>query len=219
MTRATYLDRRWPDVPLFQDVAQRWCDDQSRLLMELVWGGIDLLVVQLEAVPLRKDDEAKEEALNKLLSIYVQQCLSGDEPFCFIHQPPETAKRKRGKGRSPTPDHGFLLFDHPRSIWPLEGKVLDDEHDVTAYVHEITGNFLTGRYASFSSEGAMLGYLLDGDPNVALDRIRARLGTPTIPHPDFSNRPHRVSHHLKRRKRTGLAAFDCHHLIVTLRME
>lgn len=88
MKRQTYLERRWPDSPAFQQMAHRWCQDQSRLLLGLIWQGYDQLLSQdLKVVPFSDADEVKEESLNELLAIRIDQCKSGDEPFCVIHQP------------------------------------------------------------------------------------------------------------------------------------
>jgi hypothetical protein len=163
-------------------------------------------------------DEGKEETLNSLLALKVAKYMSGDEPFTYLHQPPETAKRKRGKGKSPTPDSGFMLYENPRTIWPIEGKVLKQETDLTAYIAEIRGNFLTARYATFSREGAMLGYLFRGDPNAALDEIGTRLKTKLDLHPHFSDRPHRISAHTRKQRspRNSTEEFHCHHLILLI---
>jgi hypothetical protein len=217
MTRRTYLDRRWPDTPLFQDVAMEWCADQSRLLLELLWRACDLLLDGFYEVSLSANDEAKEETLNFLIAGKVNHCMSGDEPFWFPPQPPETARRKRGKGSSPTPDHGFVPYEYPRSIWPIEGKVLKNDGDLKAYVAEINDNFLTGRYAAFSREGAMLGYLLKGDPIRTLGQIGVRLNLPLASHPHFRDRPHRISVHLRTAiTRNAAEEFQCHHLILLI---
>jgi len=145
MTRLTYLERRWPDSPLFQQVAWTWCQDQSRLLLDLVWRGYDrLLSEDVERLPFSGDEEVKEESLNHLLALRIDQCKSGDEPFYVEHQPPEQTKRQRGKGRSPQPDIGFTLYDYPRTVWPLEGKVLARDGQVGPYLGEINNNFLRG---------------------------------------------------------------------------
>ena len=219
MNRRTYLDRRFPVPPVFQDVAQRWCADQSRLLLDLVWRGYDLLVQKdLQQVPFSRSDEAKEESLNYLLAGRVNQCRNGDEPFWFPPQPPETTKRKRGKGKSPTPDHGFVYYDHPRTVWPVEGKVLQHERDLRAYRSEIDDNFLTGRYAAFSREGAMLGYLLAGQPTAAIEEIRRHLAVPLTPHAHFRNRPHHVSVHTRIGSASSQlpAEFTCNHMILSI---
>ncbi len=217
MTRSTYLERRWPDTPVFQDVAHRWCEDQSRLLLGLVWRGYDLLCAKdFQEVPMRADDEAKEESLNHLLAVRIDECKSGDEPFSVSHQPPEQAARKRGRARSPQPDIGFALYDYPGSIWPIEAKVLHHDRDVRAYLAEIRGNFLTGRYATFSREGAMVGYLLDGATETFLGNIAGQIAERLLPHPHFQDRPHRVSEHIRSKLPDANAptAFSCHHLVM-----
>jgi hypothetical protein len=219
MTRLTYLERRWPDTPPFQQVAHRWCEDESRLLLELVWRGFDrLLAEDLSKVPLSLDDEAKEESLNQLLATRIDQCKNGDEPFYVDHEPPEQTKRKRGKGRSPHPDIGFTLYDNQRIVWPLECKIMAHDEDVGPYLAEIHGNFLTGRYATFSGEGAMLGYLLQGEVVRAFAIIGNRLGQTLTAHPHFVDRPHRTTRHQRRRlpHPSSPADFTCHHLLLQI---
>ncbi len=216
MTPSTYLERRWPDSPAFQEIAQRWCEDQSRLLLDLVWQGFDLLLAHdLNVVPFSDSDEAKEESLNSLLALRIQQCKSGDEPFGVQHQPPEQTKRKRGKGRSPQPDIGFMLYDYPRAVWPLEGKILAQDQAVGPYVAEIRNNFITARYATFSSEGAMLGYLLHGEPDRAFAAIATRLRPALVQHPYFPDRPQRMTHHQRDHvpHPNSSGEFICHHLL------
>ena len=98
MTPPTYLERRWPNSPAFQAIAQRWCQDQSRLFLELVWGGYDRLLDQdFRVTPFSDTDEEKEQSLSILLALRIGQWMSGDEPFSLIHEPPEQTKRKSGR--------------------------------------------------------------------------------------------------------------------------
>ncbi|MGA2058870.1 MAG: hypothetical protein ABSG67_00205 [Thermoguttaceae bacterium] len=219
MTRLTYTERRWPDPLPFQEIASRWCQDQSRLLLDLVWRGYDRLLSQdFAKVSFSGDDEAKEESLNYLLSIRIDQCKSGDEPFYVVHQPPEQTKRKRGRGRSPQPDIGFALYDYPRTVWPMESKVLAHEDDIGPYLNEINTNFLTGRYATFSSEGAMVGYLLQGNPDNTFEVINIRLKQTLLRHSHFKDRPHRISNHQRSEipHPNSSQEFTCHHLLMQI---
>jgi hypothetical protein len=216
MTPSTYLERRWPDSPAFQEIAERWCQDHSRLLLDLVWRGYDRLLSQdLNVVAFSGTDEAKEESLNQLLATRIDQSTSGDEPFYVNHQPPEQTKRKRGRGRSPQPDIGFTLYDYPRAVWPLEGKVLARDEAVGPYIDEIKNNFITCRYATFSSEGAMLGYLLHGEPERAFAAIAISLAQTLDLHPHFPNRPQRMSYHQRDEvpHPNSPGEFICHHLL------
>jgi hypothetical protein len=218
MTRQTYFERRWPDTPMFQDIAAQWCAEQSRQLLGLVWRGYDLLFGHdLHKVPFAANDEAREESLNFLLAMRIDQC-KGNAPFYVAHQPPEQTERKRGKGRSPQPDIGFALYEYPRAVWAMEGKVLMHDRDVSAYLAEIDMNFVRARYATFSSEGAMLGYLVSGDAKQALTNISVELGAPLRAHPSFAVRPHRLSDHKRASPLHPRSAgyFLCHHLILSL---
>ena len=203
---------------MFQDVATQWCADHSRRLLTLVWQAYDLLATNdLNEVAFEAEGEAREESLNYLLAVRIDQC-KREAPFYVVHLPPEQAKRKRGKGSSPQPDIGFALYENPRTVWPLEGKVLMHDRDVLAYLAEIEKNFIEARYATFSGEGAMLGYLMAGDPETALSHVRDALGCTLRNHPHFCQRPHKLSDHT----RTNLphpnssADFVCHHLVLCL---
>jgi hypothetical protein len=215
----TYFERRWSDSPAFQAIAQRWCEDQSRLLLELVWRGYDrLLAHDLNVVPISDIDEDKERSLNLLLNLRINELLSGDEPFRFVHEPPEQTKRKGGGARPPQPDMGLVLNNYPRAVWPLEAKVLSNDHNVGLYVAEINDNFITCRYATFSSEGAMLGYLLHGEPERAFAAIATSLAQPLIPHPHFPDRAQRVTHHQRGQvpHPNSPHEFTCHHLLLRI---
>jgi hypothetical protein len=219
MTYLIYLERRWPDSPAFQDIARRWCEDQSRLLLELVWRGYDSLVSQdLNVVAFSATDEAKEESLNYLLAIHIDQSKNGDEPFCVIHQPPEQTKRKCGRGRSPQPDIGFALYNCSRAVWPIEAKVLSHDEDIRPYIAEVRSNFITCRYATFSSEGAIVGYLLQGEPERTFAALGISLEQALIPHPYFPDRPQRMTVHLRKEVPHPHSPRDfvCHHLLFSI---
>ncbi|HEY9875811.1 MAG TPA: hypothetical protein V6D12_20435, partial [Candidatus Obscuribacterales bacterium] len=99
-----------------------------------------------------------------------------------------------------------------------EAKILRSDGDVSKYINEITANFLKCRYAPFSSEAGMLGYLLKGLPNKAFTNIEAKVPCHLCDHPQFPNRDHKTSDH-KRTVPSGKtypADFRCHHLILKI---
>ncbi|MHC4177488.1 MAG: hypothetical protein ACYSWU_08275 [Planctomycetota bacterium] len=187
--------------------------------MRLVWQGHDLLLEKgLGDILLDPDDEAKEESINCLLCLCIDECKTGDEPFGVIHEPPEQTRRKGGRARSPHPDICFTLYAHPRTMWPMEGKLLHSDGDVSRYVGEIKDNFLTGRYGPFSSEAAMLGYLMAGTAKAAFGAISSQLGCPLTHHPSFPDRDHKLSGHKRRDlpQKDCPRRFLCHHLVMQL---
>lgn len=219
MKRSTYLERRWPDSPLFQKIAWDWCKDQSRLLLEFVWSALDRLRAnELGHTPMTGTDQDKERQLNLLMGLHIRKCMSGNEPFCIFPEVPEYARRLGGRAMPPKPDLAFVLYEYPRSVWPIEAKVLKHEQDVRAYIKEIRDNFLTGRYATFSSEGAMLGYLFRGSPSVTFECIGEKSGFSLRHHPAFAHRNHKVSEHQRDYlpHLNSPRSFSCHHLLIQI---
>jgi hypothetical protein len=87
---------------------------------------------------------------------------------------------------------------------------------VASYIGDVQNQFLTCRYAPFSSSGAMLGYLLSGKPDDVFTSISEKLGCTLRSVAEHAARPNRVSQH----KRTVPAGkpypteFDCYHIIL-----
>lgn len=216
--RRTYQQRRWPETPLFQNIAKKWCSNQSHLLMDLVWRAVDLVCQNdLSKLPMEASDEAKEESLNSMLSVRIEQLKSGDEPFAVVHQPPEPTQRKTKNARSPTPDIGFVWYENQMCVWPMEGKILAGKNGANEYATEVETNFLTGRYASYSTEGAMLGYLLTGSPAKTLESLAKKLSKRFSDHPNLSERTHKISKHKRKKSETQPAGdFYCHHLVFSV---
>ena len=101
-------------------------------------------------------------------------------------------------------------------MWPLEAKVLKTPRSLADYVRDVRDEFLSCRYAPFSSGGAMLGYLLSGAEGDALVAIEARLGRTLAAVPAFLDRPHRVSEHsrLVPAGKDYPVDFRCYHLML-----
>jgi hypothetical protein len=67
----------------------------------------------------------------------------------------------------------------------------------------------------FSSETAMLGYLLSGSPSITFEAISQSIQSTLYPYPAFKQRHHRYSDHKRQINNTGiLKDFRCHHLLV-----
>jgi hypothetical protein len=80
---------------------------------------------------------------------------------------------------------------------------------------------LTGRYAPFSSGGAMLAYMIAGTAATFFDNVanalRCRMGTPSW----AGLRAHRYSVHKRKVSKVGRKpyTFECHHLAMPIRLE
>jgi hypothetical protein len=80
----------------------------------------------------------------------------------------------KSRGQPPEYDLAYVLRADERIMWPLEAKVLETDGDVGEYIKDLKNEFLTCRYAPFSSEGAMLAYLLSGKPEIVFGNLAQR---------------------------------------------
>jgi hypothetical protein len=190
-------------------MARRWCPDAIEIMLGYVWQGFDRM--HEEHFDVNSNDENIEDDITALAWLRISDLMDGMAPYRLMHKPPENEQRK---GPSPTPDLGFVWRANPRAVFPLEAKVLRTDGGVSAYIREITENFLTGRYASFSSEAAMLGYLLRGLPENVFRSISDTLGCQLSSHSSFLDRNHRCSDHLRGAEERGNEHFRCHHMVV-----
>lgn len=217
--RLTIGEARWPETPEFSTVATRWNRDASTIMLRFVWRGYDLLCSEvLSEVDVALADEQLERSVTQYLVPRIRRHMSGYEPFYVDREVEEMETRHSPKAKPPCYDIAFVLTNNERIMWPLEAKVLRTDGDVGRYVNEITGNFLTCRYAPFSGEGAMLGYLLAGAPAKAFENIAFKTPCTLKDHPDFFSHPHKTSDHIRSIPpgKHYPINFRCHHLIIPL---
>lgn len=217
--RPTILEVRLPNTPDFVQLAKEWRGDASMILLTFVWDGYDLLRDEvLSQIDCSQAYEELERSITQLLVPRIRKHMTGYEPFSVEHSPYEYETRMPPPAQPPQYDIAFVLYDKPRIMWPLEAKILRSVRAVAPYVRDIKNEFLTCRYAPFSSEGGMLGYLLLGDPSTAFSRIEANIPCTLSHHPHFPNRNHKTSDH-RRTVPSGRqypANFRCHHLILRI---
>jgi hypothetical protein len=188
-------------------------------MLGFVWKGYDLFLAEvLLHIDISLADEQLEHSITQYLTPKVRDCMTGYEPFHIEQGVYEFETRISPSAQPPLYDLAFATKSNPRIMWPLEAKVLRTDGDVGRYVNEIIDNFLTCRYAPFSGEGAMLGYLLAGDPATALDNIAIETPCTLKDHQDFISHNHKISDHIRSAPadRAYPVNFRCHHLIMPL---
>ncbi len=216
----TIGELRWPTTPEFSELAGRWKKNFSTILLDFVWRGYDLLYSQdLSLIHVHQAEEELERSITQyLVAPRIREVMSGDEPFYLEHGFYECETRAPAPAQSPQYDLAFVLRDNPGTAWPLEAKLLETDGRVSLYIKAVKKQFLTCRYSPFSSEAAMLGYLLSGSPAQALTNIGSKGQWTLKDHPHFPNRDHKTSDH-DRSVPPGKpypARFRCHHLILRL---
>ena len=218
MRRPAVSERRWPETPNFKEAAKSWGADGASGLLMALWQGCDRLLEELIA-PVggaSENDRNLERDLTQHLVPRVRNALPQGSTFRVEHEVFEVETQKSDKAQPPQYDIGFISLAYPRVIFPVETKVLRTDSAVTEYIKEVTGNYLTCRYAPFSPEGGLLGYLLKGTAKNALANIAKKLGVDLHAHPDFADRPHRTSDHSRAvpKGKPYSKRFRCHHMIL-----
>ena len=207
----------WPSTadlpdPSFVAMACFWMQDPAEWLLGFIWTAYDDMCTQPPWIE-RRD---LERSITQLLDQRIRKAMTGFEPFYIQHGPYEHETMAAPPAQPPAYDLAFVLLADERVMWPLEAKVLETPGTLAQYRNDVRDQFLTCRYAPFSSSGAMLGYLLSGTAIDALNLLAAKLGCILETVSNFPTRPHRVSHHI-RNVPSGKAypkAFGCHHLIL-----
>ncbi len=197
----------------FVALAKRWYPDLSVNILTFVWQGYELLV---EELPAAIDERDLERSITQSLELRIRKVMSGDEPFEIQHGPYERETMQPPPAQPPQYDLAFLLREDERLMWPLEAKVLKTDTALGKYVKDLKNEFLTCRYSPFSSEAAMLGYLLRGRPDRVFQGLEAKIPCTLDAHPTFSDRPCRMSDHIREveKGKPYPTAFRCHHLVM-----
>jgi hypothetical protein len=218
-TRSTIFDLRWPSAPDFTAIANEWQKDASDILFSFIWEAYELLKIEvLNQVDSKRNEAELERCVTQLLEAKIHMVMSGDEPFYVQHGAYEYETRKEAPAQPPQYDIAFVLNINSRVMWPCEAKVLHTDGAVAEYVNDIKNEFLTCRYAPFSSEGAMLGYLFSGSPTNVFYNLEKKIPCKLFP---ISNHPHRTqrySDHIRIVEigKSYPAQFRCQHLILQI---
>lgn len=198
--------------PAFIRLAQSWAKDPACQFLGLVWQAYANLIASKHAI----DGRDLERSITQLLEPQIKHAMSGDEPFYVQHGPFERETMKAAPAQPPQYDLAFVLRADARIMWPLEAKVLEKPGSVIDYARDVTQEFLTCRYAPFSDSGAMLGYLLTGKPEEALNAIAGKLSTVLEEVADLPAATNRSSKHARIVPKGKLypPKFRCYHLIL-----
>jgi hypothetical protein len=196
----------------FPALAGQWAKDPAPQMLGFVWKAYDEMLTKLPYV----DGRDLERSITQLLEPRIREAMTGDEPYYIQHGAFERETMAPPPAQPPQYDLAFVLHADERIMWPLEAKVLETPGTLAEYGREVREQFLTCRYAPFTTSGAMLGYLLTGSAADALIKIGAKLNTTLDQVADFPQRPHRESMH-KRNAPPGKQYpidFKCHHMIL-----
>ena len=197
----------------FISLANSWCQNQSAILIDFIWKAYDQMGKDNPHI----NTKDLERSITQLIEPRIRNVMTGDEPFYIQHGPYERETMKQPPAQPPQYDLAFILNVDERIMWPIEAKVIETPNNVYQYVNDIRNEFLQCRYSPFSSEGAMLGYLLSGSPTDAFGNISKAVHCVLVDHPSFPSRPQKLSHHRRiiPDKKPYPINFCCHHLMLS----
>lgn len=219
--RLTLSELRYRKRPSLSTTRQ-WSSDFAITMLESIWNGFDLFKSDVLTVDPKDAEDDLERSITELLEPRIKRFISQHAPYYLQHASGERESRSGSPAQPPLYDLAFVFWEDETFKWPLEAKVL--KNDTTSamgdYVDSLTDKFLKFKYAPFSSEAAMLGYLLSGKPDIAFDSIASRGGWTLTQHPQFSSREHRTSDHNRSVPASKIAMYPaelrCHHLMMVL---
>ena len=151
-----------PDAT-FLALALVWTRDQADLLLGFIWAGYDRMRASMPVI----DTRDLERAITQRLEARINDVMTGDEPFYVQHSPFERETMAPAPAQPPANDFAFVWREEERIMWPVEAKILKTPRSLADYKRGLHDNYLSCRYAPFSSGGAMLGYLLSGSAAAA----------------------------------------------------
>lgn len=213
------LRTNYPIPEDFVATARKLRSDAIEIMLGFLWSGFDRLQDK-DMFAVRASDPHLEDEVTQALFARTQDFMHEADPFTpfvIVHQWAE-GEWQKDKGRAPQCDLAFRIFGgNVRSHFTIEAKVIATDGAVAPYVTEMTDNFLSGRYATFSSEAAMLGYLMSGSPLTAFDAISIRLEAPLHIYSPFGTRDHRYSDHERKSPddASPLPHLRCHHILLS----
>ena len=222
---STIFDDLFPDsLPEFAAIAHVWPDHVVVQMLTLVWDAFDRVraLPRFDELDFTKDYAQLERSLTDLHAYHVTLLFanraSNFESFVPQHEASEFENLTKPSARPPSCDIGFVLCANPRIRWSVEAKVLQSPTNTHRYVDDLN-KYLEGTGSPFSNQGALVAYLLSGQPDDVFPKLALLLGQQLRPHAAFRERPHRVSQHQRDESNLPTSTpgeFICHHLIFAL---
>jgi len=223
MTRhVAFREQAWPEDPAFKELALEWGETVSERILDWVWRAFDALRAgPIARVDLTEPMEQLERDLTNLHFIQIQILWAREtDGFPALSPVPEMSEfesRYSASAKPPAHDLGFVNFENPRIVWPIEAKVVEKPSILGRYLTDVRDKFVAGIAAPFVGQAGMIGYLLSGRAGEVFAGLEPELSQP-LKHPAaFATRDHRTSLHTRGKSPFGRDLPDLllHHLIMT----
>lgn len=213
--RRTFSEFAWPDDPADADLPVQWACSVATQVLDWTWRAFDTFRANhLVRVDLTQPLEQLERDLTRQHFVAIQVLFAAEEDgypaFVPHHEFPEMESRTSASAKPAAYDLAFVSTANPRWAWPLEAKVVPSAGRLGEYLKDVNDKFIGGVAAPLVGEGAMIAYLLTNETATVFENLANRLNQPLEVVSEFSDRPHRISRHV----RTASPDLRLHHLLM-----
>ncbi len=214
--KKSLTEQLYPIPNDFKESIKGFKDDAFEILLGYVWQGYEQLINDIRKIKLNPDTPILEDEITNNLYIKIANIMPSEGNFILKSWQKEYETKKEGASKTPEYDLAFALRSNHRKMFCLEAKILKTDKDKSNYIKEIEHNFLTARYSPFSREGGMLGYLIQGSPEVFFKNLKNK-NFNLMDYPKFPGKPHKYSKHKRAKIKNPNYPknFTCHHLILS----
>jgi hypothetical protein len=191
--------------------------DGVKVMLGYVWAGFDGFKTEVldKHPPPTRDDADLERDLTEMLYPHILRALPAPLPYYLQHEKKEREQATPGR-QPPEPDLSFILFSNIRVTFPMDAKVL--ERDTVAgmadYADTVQNRFVRCVYAPFSTEGAMIAFLLAGSVRTVFQSLGTAMACTISRRAYIATRNHKTSSHVRSAAACKYKAFRCHHLVM-----
>lgn len=211
----TFSEFAWPDDPADADLPIQWACNVATQVLDWTWRAFDAFQANhLVRVDLTQPLEQLERDLARHHFVEIQVLFASEtDGYPAVvphHEFPEMESRTSASAKPPAYDLAFVSTANQRWAWPLEAKVVPSPDRLGEYLKDVNDKFVGGVAAPLVGEGAMIAYLLTTETTAVFENLANRLNQRLRTVPEFRERPHRVSHHL----RTTAPELRLHHLLM-----
>src|SRR6266481_1653557 len=196
--RQSYSEQVFPTTAEFTARLKKLKGDGVKVMLGYVWAGFDGFKTEIldKNPPPTRDNADLERDLTEMLYPYINRALLASLPYYLQHERKEREQAVPGR-QPPEPDLSFILYSNIRITFPMDAKVL--ERDTVAamadYADTVQNRFLTGVYAPFSKEGAMIAFLLGGSVRTVFQSLATAISCTISRSAYIPSRNHRTSSH------------------------
>lgn len=191
-------------------------------LLDLLRTGCKRFVSRkLSEVNIEDADLQLERSITALIYYEIDDLLheqGGFASYRVTHEMWEFETLDPKSNRPPQYDIVFAWKGNEHLRWPCEAKVLRTDKNVAPYLSDITESYLKCIYAPYSNSGAMLGLLIQGEPNGALNLIAEKLGSTSKTSASYTRSSMMQTDHVRQvpKGKSYPKAFSLHHLMLRL---